>query len=240
MKKVSSVLFDFWDTVIPDERKLPYGEFQILYDNLREKDKVPFERFCNELGTYFSRYYEDSNYEITFKAQLNFLSDYYGYHFLITPEEFEKKTPEIYSGRTVPGLKEFVLYLQSRNIPFRILSNVSYTADCENLLIDAAWKENPFPPVIASSDYGVEKPDSRFFLLGCKLSGFQPEETLYIGDDYKRDVIGSKKAGLLPCLLNWKNQHFTEDDEKDYQDYLLVSSYNELISRMKENDHDGK
>ncbi len=59
--------------------------------------------------------------------------------------------------------------------------------------------------VFVSGDYGISKPDSRLFLEACKKIGVAPQETLYVGDNFYRDVLGAKRAGLRPvwvCNIN--------------------------------------
>ena len=51
--------------------------------------------------------------------------------------------------------------------------------------------------LITSAEVCTEKPDPEFFRFCVKKAGFQPEECVYIGDNYRLDVLGSRAAGLL-------------------------------------------
>jgi len=46
------------------------------------------------------------------------------------------------------------------------------------------------------------KPDPQIFERALQQVGAQPQETLYVGDNYYADVIGSRNAGLTPVLLD--------------------------------------
>ena len=48
----------------------------------------------------------------------------------------------------------------------------------------------------------VAKPDPAIFLEGCRQLGTAPEETLYVGDNFMVDGVGSVLAGLHGVWLN--------------------------------------
>lgn len=58
--------------------------------------------------------------------------------------------------------------------------------------------------IIVSGDYGIKKPDPRIFIIACEKLGVKPEEAVYVGDIYARDVLGAHRAGLTPVWIwNW-------------------------------------
>ena len=61
-----------------------------------------------------------------------------------------------------------------------------------------------FSCVIASEAVGVEKPDPAIFQLAvAELSLRLPEQTvLYVGNEYRADVLGARAAGLTPVLID--------------------------------------
>lgn len=56
--------------------------------------------------------------------------------------------------------------------------------------------------VVDSGDVGVEKPDPGIFLHALDVLGLRPEETWYVGDTPAFDVVGARRAGLRPILLD--------------------------------------
>jgi putative hydrolase of the HAD superfamily len=56
--------------------------------------------------------------------------------------------------------------------------------------------------VIDSSVVGISKPDPRIFALGLQAAGTAPDETVYVGDSYFVDVVGSRQAGLRAVLFD--------------------------------------
>jgi len=59
-----------------------------------------------------------------------------------------------------------------------------------------------FDCIIDSHVAGVEKPDPRIFTLALQQIGLPAEKCVYLGDNYDRDVIGARNAGLTPILLD--------------------------------------
>lgn len=51
-------------------------------------------------------------------------------------------------------------------------------------------------------EIGYDKPDVRFFETVLKLSGFQPEEAVMVGNLYEKDIIGAKRAGMTTVWFN--------------------------------------
>ena len=58
--------------------------------------------------------------------------------------------------------------------------------------------EHAFEFVIASSDYGVRKPDPLIFRAALSKAGLSPEEVWFCGDQIDADVFGAQAAGIFP------------------------------------------
>jgi putative hydrolase of the HAD superfamily len=69
-------------------------------------------------------------------------------------------------------------------------------------LIEEAGIRDRFEFVLDSELEGVEKPDPEIFLRACHRMGVDPGDSLYVGDLYPVDVLGSQKAGLRALLLD--------------------------------------
>lgn len=79
---------------------------------------------------------------------------------------------------------------------------------------------------ILSSRLGYRKPDTRLFNLAMERLEVTPEESVYIGDNYARDLVGAKKAGMTFILfgnggVNYEgfqpDRHF-----RDYSDLINI------------------
>ena len=56
--------------------------------------------------------------------------------------------------------------------------------------------------VIDSGDVGVMKPDERIFKIALDALGLEPEDAWYIGDMPAIDVVGARRGGLRPFILD--------------------------------------
>jgi len=58
------------------------------------------------------------------------------------------------------------------------------------------------PRVLVSSEVGVRKPGSGFFIELARAAGCAPAEVLFVGDDFENDYAGATAAGLNAVLLD--------------------------------------
>ena len=59
--------------------------------------------------------------------------------------------------------------------------------------------------VVDSHLEGVEKPDPRLFHLALARAGARADSAIHVGDIYNADVVGARRAGLRPVLLDKAN-----------------------------------
>lgn len=64
--------------------------------------------------------------------------------------------------------------------------------------------EKYFTHFFTSKDLGYEKPDVKFFHMICEMSRVAPSECIMVGNDYAKDIIGAKAAGLKTVFFNEK------------------------------------
>jgi putative hydrolase of the HAD superfamily len=53
-----------------------------------------------------------------------------------------------------------------------------------------------FSHIVFSSDFGHKKPDPRIILEGARLLGLEPEEVMFIGDNFDNDIVPSTRLGM--------------------------------------------
>ena len=58
-----------------------------------------------------------------------------------------------------------------------------------------------FDGIYLSSDYGVKKPDRRFFEILLRERGIAPERAVMTGNDGLCDIRGGREAGLATCYI---------------------------------------
>ncbi len=136
---------------------------------------------------------------------------------LFPPAQVQAKAGEIagicyHSARTkveeaVPVLKEL-----SEKYPLVLVSN--FYGNVETVLKDFGI-DTYFKEIIESAVVGVRKPDPKIFSLGVEALGCLPQETVVVGDSFRKDIEPAEKVG---CAAVWiKGKGWTE--EEDMQTY---------------------
>ena len=87
-------------------------------------------------------------------------------------------------------------WLNVRGIRTGVISNIGWTGAALRRRIGALLPNHPFEFILASSDYGLRKPDSRLFQVALEKAALKPEEVWFFGDTYDTDVKGARAAGL--------------------------------------------
>jgi putative hydrolase of the HAD superfamily len=67
-----------------------------------------------------------------------------------------------------------------------------------------------FPFIFCSREIGFEKPDPRFFRYVLDAFTTDPSDFIMIGDNYEKDIVGAKSAGMKTILFN------PSDNKGDY------------------------
>lgn len=98
-----------------------------------------------------------------------------------------------------PGAAEGLAALRARGLAVACISNSNGTV--EALLRDVGLGE-ALDFVVDSGVVGVEKPDPAIFRLALERAGVKASEAMHVGDLYAVDVVGARRAGLEPVLLD--------------------------------------
>lgn len=85
--------------------------------------------------------------------------------------------------------------------------------------------------LITSAEVCTEKPDPEFFRFCVKKAGFQPDECVYIGDNYRLDVLGSREAGLRGIL--YQTAELAARHEGAEPGTPVIRDYSELEKNLK-------
>ena len=124
---------------------------------------------------------------------------------------------ELMPDGVVPSLKA----LRDQGLTLVVVSNANGTL-CRHF--DRLGLTEHMHCVLDSYDFGVEKPDPRFFRIAMERSGASPDTTVHVGDLYHVDVMGARAAGLRGVL-------FDEAGLYEGVDCPRVRSLAELVER---------
>ena len=128
----------------------------------------------------------------------------------------------------MPHIKELLAFLAEQNIRTGVVSNIMSSAGELRRRIEAHFSLDQFEFVIASSDYGVGKPDPLIFRLALAKANLPPEDVWFCGDNIRCDVEGAHAAGLRSI---W---YCDEQEEPPACPQLHIRDWRELIELLKE------
>lgn len=74
---------------------------------------------------------------------------------------------------------------------------------------------------LISGEFTYRKPDKEIFEYTAKQLGLETNECVYVGDNYKIDVLGSKNAGMLPVFISRNNEV--------HEDVLTIKAIKDLL-----------
>lgn len=86
-----------------------------------------------------------------------------------------------------------------------------------------------FKFTILSSRFGFKKPDVRLFDTAMGRLMAKPAESIYIGDNPQKDLIGAKRAGMKFILFGAENKF-----RNDFQPDGHFSDYSELVKIIED------
>lgn len=101
--------------------------------------------------------------------------------------------------RSPPSLQSALNRIQASGRRLAVISNSDGT--CREVLRRVNLLD-PLEAVYDSAVVGMEKPDPALFRLALKELGWRPEQTIHVGDLESVDVVGARRAGILPVLVD--------------------------------------
>ena len=132
---------------------------------------------------------------------------------LFAPASVEEKSAETAricyeAARACVADASKVLEALSARYPMVLVSN--FYGNIETVLEDFGVRKY-FSAIIESAVMGIRKPDPRIFEHGVTALGLQPEQTLVIGDSYRKDIVPAESIGCQAIWLKGKGWTAEED-----------------------------
>ena len=115
-------------------------------------------------------------------------------------------------------------YLKSKYYRLAIVSNFDY-APTAHMLLQKNNLTPLFEVIVISDEVGWRKPKDLIFQSAVNNLKITPEETLFVGDNYSADVIGSKAMGMDAV---WINRRKESEDSLDPAPDFVVKKMSEI------------
>lgn len=90
---------------------------------------------------------------------------------------------------------------QLRNDGYKLALITNGSRKVQRAKISMLGLGDEFDNILISNEFGHNKPDPEPFLYTAEVLGCLPNELIYVGDDPKNDVYGSRNAGYTPVWV---------------------------------------
>ena len=235
------ILFDYGLTLIQEPDFDPLRGDRALFPYItKNKNGVSAE----EISAFARRAFLDAEparavgFEVHEHTLLRLLNDSLGLEYSISIEEQERIFWENASTFVpMPHIEQLLDDLNAVGIRTAVVSNISFSGKALKRRIDAALPRNRFEFVIASSDYGVRKPNPRIFQVALQKAGVAPEDAWFCGDNWNADILGSASAGLYPVWYQSGRDWDAVESHPSELDHLFISDWLELIRVLEAGDN---
>jgi putative hydrolase of the HAD superfamily len=110
--------------------------------------------------------------------------------------------------RLYPETEETLQALKGQGYGLGIISNNNDDLRKQLIMLELSGY---FDSVTYSQEAGANKPDPTIFQLALKRAGCSPNEAVHVGDSYEKDVLGARRIGIMPILVD-RDDHHSEAD----------------------------
>jgi len=125
--------------------------------------------------------------------------------------------------------REVVEELQRRGYTLGIISNLIGTREIPEWL-EAENFASYFKTVVLSSVIGIRKPDPAIYLEAARRAGVHPSRCVYVGDNLKRDVTGTRAAGFGLVIIMISPEELAEAAiTAENRPDLIIHEFRELL-----------
>lgn len=202
MQKPEMILFDYAHTLLYEpDADFVRGERAVFAHVTANPHHVTPEE-ASRLGTELflaARDCRHSGWELHEHQMLRLKYDLLGLRFDLPLSALEKLLwTAACPGAPMPGVQEMLARLRSRGIRTGVISNLGWTGEALTDRLHRLLPEHEFEFVIASSDYGVRKPDPLIFRAALANADLSAGDVWFCGDQIEADVFGAQNAGIFP------------------------------------------
>jgi HAD superfamily hydrolase (TIGR01549 family) len=112
--------------------------------------------------------------------------------------------------------------------------HVGIISDIDNNFQDFQFKvfgiSEIFDSITTSEEVQIYKPEEKIFQVALNKARCRGEESIIIGDSYKKDIVGGKNMGMTTIWINKFSQNNSDNDKADF----IVKDLKEISPILKE------
>ncbi len=240
MTKPEMILFDYGQTLAYE----PGFDLSRGYDELYNHiTKNPNNVTAAELKQFSDRIFQmqrevlKTGYEPHEHHGLRTTLEYYGIELDVDIAEAERIIWDNTSiGAVMPHADELLCFLKQQGIRTGVISNIGWSGKALTDRLNRLLPENEFEFVLASSEYGIRKPERILFDIALRRAGLAADKVWYCGDSIENDVMGAVSAGMFPVLYECAVEGgMPKDNSSLYKtcEYLHIHDWCEMMKLIQ-------
>lgn len=205
MTKTSKlIIFDLFDTILDKV----WFDYDKVLDCLHDRYFGTFEKesVCGWASEFRRENMLDrniTNKEVSFIDQLLYFEEKSGIRF---PDEYSSIEWDVFnicrSERIGHNVPEILDHLMTKGYFLAILSNSIFSSGCLSKYLESFGLLHYFDKVYSSADLKFRKPSLVVFKRVCDDFEVEPSDAWFVGNNWEKDYIGSKNAGLNAVYYN--------------------------------------
>ena len=125
--------------------------------------------------------------------------------------------------------KEVIVELYNRGYILGIISNLITSREIPDWLEEDGLAKY-FKSVALSSVLGIRKPDPAIYHYATNQAGVKPEQSVYVGDNLNRDVIGTRDAGFGMVIILSNELEVNQEMDKKTKPDLIIQKLSDLLN----------
>jgi HAD superfamily hydrolase (TIGR01549 family) len=130
---------------------------------------------------------------------------------LKNPEK-ERELAEGFCAKTEGYLRRNLQLLRRLKHAYRLGVVSNFYGNVDVLCREAGLSES-LDALLDSTRLGISKPDPEIFRIALGKLGVSPEEAIFVGDSYERDMMPSRRLGMKTVWLRGPNPRLPEAPE---------------------------
>lgn len=232
IKSLTTLMFDLDGTLCRYKKELEEGLLETFAAEEAEDLPLTPEDYQEGFGVEFDKAIDDEvdQPEMEYRTRIfwNLLKDdnYREKEILELGRRFARIREESLS--LYPGVPELFKRLSGK---FKLGLLTNGPSNLQRRKIEVLGIENWFDEIIVSGEHGLAKPDPRIFYIAMNELDCGPEETIYVGNSLKYDVLGANNAGI-PVI--WKKEGEEDNEVEGARPSMVIDELQELLEEERD------
>lgn len=234
--RFNAVLFDFGDTLVQTEEGIYPDLLKSLHKGLTLNGiNIPLEELKEAYFNVRRRQHEiirKTLREIDFRQRVSETLSCFGYTFNLDDKIIIDACEAFFKPfiDTTTMVKSARMTLQKLKQKYKLgaVSDFLYPPVLRKMF-QKFKLAGYFEAIVISAEVGWRKPHPAIFQTALKLLEVGPQETIFVGDSIRRDIVPAKKLGMRVILIDLRGKISTDKLREDEKPDVIISKLEDVL-----------